>query len=100
MFCYVRACIERLRVTFPLGSRDICLLQNVQTSSRAHKVCYSVGQFSESTPAREWSRLVRSIYLPGISDITMKAQVSTADFRPDIRAEPLENKVEIQTSWH
>jgi len=53
MFCHIRACIKRLGVTFPLGSRDFCLLQNVQTGSRAHTACYSAGQFSESTSARE-----------------------------------------------
>jgi len=53
MFCRIHACIERLRVTFPLDSRDFYLPQNVETGSRAHRACYSAGQFSESTPARE-----------------------------------------------
>jgi len=91
--------LERFRVTFPLGARDFCLLQNLETSSRAHTVCYRVDQFSGNTAARAWSRLVRSIYLPGLSDITMKIQVSTDDFRPEIHTEPLENKAGIQTPW-
>jgi hypothetical protein len=80
--------VEKFRVTFPLGSRDFCLLLNVQTDSSAHTVCYLVGQFSGSTVAEAWNRL-KSIYFPEMSDITMKIQVSTANFRPEIRMQYL-----------